>query len=101
MKISVSKIDYKKSGVTFDDVLLLPDYTDFGRQDINLETFLTKKIKLKIPFVSAPMDTVTESRLAIALGKLGGVGLIHRNLTIQDQANEVLKVKRSVVIVFL
>lgn len=99
MKISISKIAYEKSGVTFDDVLLLPDYTDFERQDINLETFLTKKIKLKIPFVSAPMDTVTESGMAIALGQLGGVGVIHRNLTIENQVKEIIKVKKQNLIV--
>lgn len=90
---------FSSDGLSFDDVLLLPDYTDFERQDINLETFLTKKIKLKIPFVSAPMDTVTESGMAIALGKLGGVGVIHRNLTTNDQAGEVIKVKKQNLVV--
>jgi len=80
-------------GLTFDDVLLLPSYSDFSRSDINLSTNLTKKIKISLPFISAPMDKVTESRLAIALAKLGGIGIIHRNLTIEDQAIEVKKVK--------
>ena len=80
-------------GLTFDDVLLLPGFTDFKRQDIDLSTNLTKKIKLSIPFISAPMDTVTESKLAIALAQLGGMGVIHRNLPIQKQAAEVHKVK--------
>lgn len=79
-------------GLTFDDVLLLPNYSDFSRNDINLKTKLTKKITLDIPLVSSPMDTVTESKLAIELGRLGGIGIIHRNLTIKDQIKEVKKV---------
>lgn len=82
-------------GITFDDLLLLPGYSDFSRSDIDLSTQLTKKIKLSIPLVSAPMDTVTESALAIALAKLGGIGIIHRNLTIKDQITEIIKVKRE------
>jgi IMP dehydrogenase len=81
--------------LTFDDVLLKPGYAGFSRSDINLETQLTRNIKLKVPLVSAPMDTVTESRLAIALGQAGGIGIIHRNLTIEDQAAEVAKVKQA------
>jgi len=83
------------TGITFDDVLLLPGYTDFERKEIDLQTNLTRKIKLRIPLVSSPMDTVTESKLAISLASLGGAGVIHRNLTINDQAKEVLKVKRK------
>src|SRR3989344_2460736 len=82
-------------GLTFDDVLLLPGYSDFTRSQIDLSTQLTKKIKLQIPFISAPMDTVTEAKLAIALAKLGGIGIIHRNLPIEKQAEGVLKVKKS------
>lgn len=87
------------NGITFDDVLLQPGYSDFKRHDISLETTLTKKIKLKCPFTSAPMDTVTESALAIALGKMGGVGFIHRNLSIDDQAHEVARVKKENILV--
>jgi len=83
------------TGLTFDDVLLLPGYSDFSRSQINLSTNLTRKIKLSIPFVSAPMDTVTEAKLAAVLAKLGGIGIIHRNLTIGDQAREVEKVKKQ------
>src|SRR3990167_3691162 len=82
-------------GLTFDDVLLLPGFSDFSRADINLSTNLTRKIKISLPLVSAPMDTVTESKLAISLAEKGGIGIIHRNLTIQNQAKEVVKVKQS------
>jgi IMP dehydrogenase len=81
--------------LTFDDVLLKPGYAGFSRSEIDLGTQLTRNIKLKTPLISSPMDTVTESRLAIALGKFGGVGIIHRNLTIKDQAAEVAKVKKA------
>lgn len=80
-------------GLTFDDVLLKPGYSDFSRLDIDLSTYLTSKIKLSLPLISAPMDTVTESGLAVALAEFGGIGIIHRNLTIDNQAKEVKKVK--------
>jgi IMP dehydrogenase len=81
--------------LTFDDVLLKPGYAGFSRSEIDLTTQLTRNLKLKVPLVSAPMDTVTESNLAIALGKFGGIGIIHRNFTIKDQAAEVAKVKKA------
>ncbi len=80
-------------GLTFDDVLLLPGFSDFSRSEIELDTQLTKGLTLKAPFVSSPMDTVTESALAVALAKCGGIGIIHRNLPITTQATEVAKVK--------
>ena len=84
-----------KFGLTFDDVLLLPGFSDFSRKDIDLSTQLTRKIKLSIPLVSSPMDTVTESKLAIELAKLGGIGIVHRNLSIEKQAIEVKKVRNT------
>jgi len=82
-------------GITFDDVLLVPSYSKITPNQINLETQLTKKIKLNIPMMSAGMDTVTEHRMAIAMARQGGVGIIHKNMSIEQQAEEVDKVKRS------
>lgn len=86
-------------GITYDDVLLLPGYSDFKRDDINISTQLTTRIRLDTPLVSAPMDTVTEFELAIALAKLGGIGIIHRNLTVKQQADQVEKVKKEKLLV--
>lgn len=84
-----------KEGLTFDDVLLVPQKSDVLPKDIDVSTNLTKTIKLNIPLMSAAMDTVTESRLAIALAREGGIGIIHKNMSIDEQATEVDKVKRS------
>src|SRR5215212_1809960 len=82
-------------GITFDDVLLIPAYSDFVPSDADTRTRLTRAIELNIPLLSAPMDTVTEAALAIALAQEGGIGIIHKNLSAQNQAREVEKVKRS------
>src|SRR5512142_734317 len=84
-----------REGLTFDDVLLLPAKSDVLPRDANVRTHLTKRVTLKIPIVSAAMDTVTEAHLAIALAQEGGLGFIHKNMTIPAQAAEVDKVKRS------
>src|SRR6266513_497048 len=81
--------------LTFDDVLLLPGRSDVVPAQAETATQLSRNIRLNIPIVSAAMDTVTESRLAIAISQQGGLGIIHRNLTIEEQAGEVDKVKRS------
>ena len=81
-------------GLTFDDVLLLPGYSEVTAKDVSLVTRLTRNIPLNIPLVSAAMDTVTEARLAIALAQEGGIGIIHKNMTIAEQAEEVRRVKK-------
>src|SRR6201985_475444 len=81
--------------LTFDDVLLLPAHSDVVPAEVNTQTQLSRNIRLNIPIISAAMDTVTESRLAIALAQQGGLGIVHRNLSIEEQAGEVDKVKRS------
>src|SRR5206468_1930081 len=86
---------FAKSGLTFDDVLLLPAESTVVPANVSTRTRLTRSIELAIPVVSAAMDTVTEARLAIALARAGGIGIIHRNLSIEDQVAEVDRVKRS------
>ncbi len=82
-------------GITFDDVLLVPSYSEVTPNMVDLSTNLTKKIKLNIPMMSAGMDTVTESKMAIAMARQGGIGIIHKNMSVEQQAEEVDKVKRS------
>ena len=82
-------------GITFDEVLLVPAYSEVTPNMVDLSTYLTKKVKLNIPMMSASMDTVTEHRMAIAMARQGGIGIIHKNMSIEAQADEVDKVKRS------
>ena len=82
-------------GITFDDVLLVPAYSEVIPNQVDVSTYLTKKIRLNIPLMSAGMDTVTEHRMAIAMARQGGIGIIHKNMSIEAQAEEVDKVKRS------
>ena len=84
-----------REGLTFDDVLLVPRRSEVLPKEVNLETRLTDKIKLNIPFLSAAMDTVTESKMAIAMAREGGLGIIHKNMSIEQQMQEVDRVKRS------
>ena len=83
-----------QDALTFDDLLLVPGYSEVLPNQVSLKTKLTRKIELNIPLISAAMDTVTESRLAIAMAQEGGLGIIHKNMTIAEQASEVRKVKR-------
>src|SRR3712207_8220019 len=82
-------------GITFDDVLLEPAYSDVVPRDVDVRTQLTRNVRLNLPILSSPMDTVTESELAIALAQEGGMGFIHKNMSVQQQTREVDKVKRS------
>ena len=86
---------FQKEGLTFDDVLLVPAHSEVLPKDIDLSVQLTSKIKLNIPVISAGMDTVTEAKMAIAMARQGGLGIIHKNMTIEEQAEQVETVKRS------
>ena len=88
-----------KEALTFDDVLLLPKYSNVLPSDTNINSNLTKNITLKVPFLTSAMDTVTESKMAIAIAKEGGMGIIHRNLNIKKQSSEVRKVKNKKLLV--
>ncbi len=84
-----------RDGITFDDILLIPNYSNVLPHQVELSTKLTKNLKINIPFMSAGMDTVTESQMAVAIARQGGLGIIHKNMTIEKQAEEVDRVKRS------
>ena len=86
---------FSKVGLTFDDVLLVPARSEVLPRNVDVSTHLTKKIKLNIPIMSAGMDTVTESRMSRAIAREGGIGVIHKNMSIEKQAMEVDRVKRS------
>lgn len=86
---------FKKEGLTFDDVLLVPAKSEVLPRDVNLQVQLTEKLKLNVPIISAGMDTVTEAEMAIAMARQGGIGIIHKNMTIEQQTEQVDKVKRS------
>ena len=87
-----------KEALTFDDVTLAPKYSEVLPSEVNTSVNLTKNLKLKIPLLSSAMDTVTESNMAIAIAKAGGIGIIHRNLNIKGQTKEIIKVKKKKII---
>ena len=91
----LSNLSQITEGLTYDDVLLAPAYSEVLPRDVSLKSMFTKQIAVNTPIVSAAMDTVTESALAISIAQTGGIGVIHKNMTIQAQALEVRKVKRS------
>jgi len=98
LKLFAMQLDPNKfiaEGLTYDDVLLVPAYSEVLPRDVDTGSFLTKKIRINVPIVSAAMDTVTESGLAIAIAQAGGIGMLHKNMSIERQAEEVRKVKRS------
>ncbi len=93
MSFLTDKIDFE--GLTFDDVLLIPSYSDILPRDVDITTHFTRNIRLNTPIVSASMDTVTEAAMAMAIAREGGIGVIHKNMTIEDQAKQVVSVKRA------
>src|ERR1035437_5306674 len=86
---------FKGEGLTYDDVLLVPAYSDVLPRDVDVSTLLTRNIRMNIPILSAAMDTVTTSTMAIAMAQEGGIGVLHKNMPIESQAVEVRKVKRA------
>ena len=84
-----------KEALTFDDVLLLPRFSEVLPSETDISLSLTSKISLKVPFLSSAMDTVTESKMALAIASSGGIGVIHRNMSVKDQSNEIAKVKKK------
>ena len=89
------KSKFVGEGLTYEDVLLVPAFSKILPSDVSLQTRFSKNINLNVPIVSAAMDTVTESKMAIAIASEGGIGVIHKNMSIEDQANEVRLVKRA------
>ena len=94
-------MDAIKESLTFDDILLVPQYSNILPSETDISLSLTKKISLEVPFLSSAMDTVTESKMAIAIAYSGGIGIIHRNLNIKKQSQEVTKVKSKKLFVLL
>ena len=93
--MAINNLTNIKEGLTYDDVLLVPRYSEILPKDVRLKTKFTKNINLNTPIISAAMDTVTESELAISIAQQGGIGVIHKNMSIQAQAEQIRKVKRS------
>ena len=91
-------MDTIKEALTFDDVTLAPKYSEILPSEVNTAVSLTKNLRLKIPLLSSAMDTVTESKMAIAIAKAGGIGVIHRNLDIKNQILEIKKVKKTKIV---
>ena len=92
--LTIQELFGQKHGLTYDDIIVLPGHIGFGVESVELNTQLTRKISLSVPLVSSPMDTVTESAMAINMALLGGIGIIHYNNSIEEQVAEVRKVKR-------
>ncbi|MDA8980267.1 IMP dehydrogenase, partial [Chitinophagales bacterium] len=86
---------FAQHGLTFDDVLLIPAHSEVLPREVDIKTKLTREITINLPLISAAMDTVTESAMAIAMAREGGMGMLHKNMSIEMQASEVRKVKRS------